>query len=221
MISVESQQKLFLNVSRRLKKPITAYAVGGTAMMFLGFKEATLDIDIVFETKEAREIFKQAVKEIGYQKMDSILVYGTKKNQPEMFTLGDERFDLFVVEVIDFIFSKEMITRTEQTHQFDSNLILKIANPHDLILMKCATDRKKDLDDARRIIQSTKIDWRILIEEAKNQIKLGKHTTAWELGEFLENLKYKIKVDIPKEVLDELFKIVEKQAEEKQKNLHQ
>ena len=217
MISIESQQKLFLNVSRRLKKPITVYAVGGTAMMFLGFKESTLDIDLVFETEKDKDIFKQAVKEIGYQKMNSILVYGTKKNQPEMFTLGDERFDLFVVEVIDFIFSKEMMARTEQTHQFNSNLKLKIANPLDIILMKCATERKKDLDDARRIIKNTRIDWRTLIEEAKNQIKLGKHTAAFELGEFLENLKYKIKVDLPKEVLDELFKIVEKQAEEKLK----
>ena len=38
MISIEDQQKLLLNISRRIKKPITAYAVGGTAMMFLGFK---------------------------------------------------------------------------------------------------------------------------------------------------------------------------------------
>ena len=217
MISIESQQKLLINISRRLKKPITAYAVGGTAMMFLGFKDLTLDIDIVFENKQDREIFKQAIEEIGYKKMDSIIVYGTKQNQPEMFTLGDERLDLFVVQVIVFDFSKQMIERAEQTHQFNSNLILKIANPHDIILMKCATDRKKDIDDARKIINNTKMDWNILISEAKNQIKLGKHAAALNLGEFFEKLKYKMKVDIPKEVLDDLFKIVEKQAEEKQK----
>jgi len=137
-------------ISRRLKKPVTAYAIGGTAIMFLGFKDATLDIDIVFENKQDREIFKQAVKEIGYRNIDSVVVYGTKQNQPEMFTLEDERLNLFVVYVIDFDFSDYMMERAEQTHQFNNNLILKIANPQDIILMKCATDRKKDMDDARK-----------------------------------------------------------------------
>ena len=217
MITIEEQQKLLLNISRRLKKPVTAYAIGGTAMMFLGFKDSTLDIDLVFENNKDREIFAQAVNEIGYREMDSVIVYGKKKNLPEMFTLGDERLDLFVIHVIDFDFSNNMMKRAEKTHQFNNNLILKIANPHDLILMKCATDRKKDIDDARNIINSVKIDWDILINEAKTQIKLGKNTTAFDLGEFLENLKYKIKVNIPKKVLDELFEIVKKQAEAKQK----
>src|SRR3989344_9639522 len=114
MITIEEQQKLLLNISRRLKKQITAYAIGGTAMMFLGFKDSTLDIDIVFENEQDREVFRKAIQEIGYKKMDSIVVYGKKQNQPEMFTLGDERFDLFVNHVIDFDFSKEMMRRSGQ-----------------------------------------------------------------------------------------------------------
>ena len=217
MISIEVQQKLLLSISKRLKKPITVYAVGGTAMMFLGFKDATLDIDIVFESEQDREIFEQAIKEIGYTGMKSAIVYGKNQNQPKMFTLGDERFDLFVVEVINFYFSKQMMKRAEKIHQFKDNLILKIADPCDIILMKCATDRKKDIDDARKIIDSIEIDWDILINESKTQIKLGKHTAAFELGEFLEKLKYEMEVKIPKKVLDTLFNVVEKQIKEKSK----
>jgi hypothetical protein len=219
MISIEAQQKLLLNISRRLKMPITAYAIGGTAMMFMGFKDFTLDIDLVFESEKDREIFSRAVQEIGYQKMDSVLVYGPKQNQPQMFTLGEERLDLFVVHVIDFDFSKTMIERAKQVHQYGNNFILKVADPHDLILMKCATDRKRDLDDAKNIINSIKIDWNILIDEAKMQIKLGKHTAAFNLGEFLEKLKYKMGVNIPKSVIDDLFKVVERQAEAKRKQI--
>lgn len=219
MISIEAQETLLVNIARKLKKKITAYAIGGTAMMFLGFKEATLDIDLVFENEEDRKIFEKAAKEIGYKEMDSLIVYGEKKNRPKMLTLGDERFDLFVINVIDFDFSKEMMKRAEQTHQFNDNLILKIANPQDIILMKCATDRMKDIDDAKKIIENTKINWQELIEEAKNQIKLGRHTAAFDLEEFLEKLKYKLKVNIPLKVLDELFEIVKKQAEKKQKIL--
>src|SRR3989338_11174701 len=215
MITIDQQQKLLLNVARRLTKKITVYAIGGTAMMFLGFKEATLDIDLVFENEKDRAIFKEAVKSLGYLEMNPIKVYGGKRNTPEMFKLNDERFDLFVVEVVDFIFSEEMRQRAEQTHQFGENLILKIANPHDLILMKCATDRVKDKDDARRIINSTTINWEIIIAEAKKQIELGKERAAFDLGCFLEDLKNEMNVDLPPEVLDTLFEIVEKQAKEK------
>jgi hypothetical protein len=219
MITIEQQQKLFLNVSRRLKEKLTAYAVGGTAMMFLGFKEATLDIDIVFENEKDRDIFKEAIKSLGYQDMDAIQVYGVKRNQPQMLKLNNERFDLFVIQVIDFIFSEDMRKRAEQIHQFDDNLIIKIANPHDIILMKCATDRLKDKDDVRNIINATKINWNIIIEEAKKQIKLGKERAAFELGGFLEDLKNQMNVEIPISVLDQLFEIVQNQAKEKQKKL--
>jgi len=217
MITVEQQQKLLLAVSRELKEPITTYAIGGTAMMFLGLKEATLDIDLVFEKESDKNLFKQAAEKLGYRKMDSIVVYGAKKNQPDMLKLNDERFDLFVTDVIDFIFSENMQKRAKQMHQFADNLILKIADPHDIILMKCATDRIKDLDDARTIIQTTKIQWETIIEEAKKQISLGKERAAFDLGCFLEELRKKDKKFVPKETLDKLFEIVEKQAEKKQK----
>jgi len=215
MITIDQQQKLLLNVARRLAKRITVYAVGGTAMLFFGFKNATLDIDLVFESEGDRAIFKEAIKSLGYLEMDAIKVYGIKRNTPQMFKLDDERFDLFVVEVIDFVFSDTMRERAEQIHQFGDNLILKIANPHDILLMKCATDRLKDKDDARKIIDSTKINWDILINEAKKQVELGKERAAFDLGYFLEDLKTKMNVNVPQEALDKLFEIVEKQVKAK------
>ncbi len=216
MITIDQQQKLLLNAARRLTKKITVYAIGGTAMMFLGFKEATLDIDLVFENEKDRTLFKEAVKSLGYLEMDALKVYGVKRNTPEMLTLNDERFDLFFGEVVDFIFSEEMRQRAEQIHQFGDNLILKIANPHDIILMKCATDRLKDKDDARRIINSIKIDWDIIITEAKNQMELGKERAVFDLTGFLEDLR-KMGVSIPSKIMEKLFELVEKQVKEKKK----
>src|SRR3989344_4800638 len=217
MITIDQQQKLLLNVARRLSKKITIYAIGGTAMMFLGFKDATLDIDLVFENEKDRAVFKEAVKSLGYLEMDAIKIYGVKRNTPEMFKLNDERFDLFVVEVVDFIFSDAMRKRAEQIHQFEENLILKIANPHDIILMKCATDRIKDKDDARRIINSTKINWNIIVEEAEHQIELGKERAVFDLTCFLEDLRKMMSVNIPSEIMEKFFKLVERQIKEKKK----
>lgn len=217
MITTDLQQKLLLNVARRLTKKITVYAIGGTAMMFLGFKDATLDIDLVFENEKDRAVFKESIQSLGYLEMDAVKVYGVKRNTPEMFKLNDERFDLFVREIVDFIFSREMRKRAEQTHQFGEMLILKIANPHDIILMKCATDRLKDKDDARKIINSTKINWNIIIEEAKNQTKLGKERALFDLTSFLEDLRKMMGVNIPPEIMEKLFELVDIQVKEKKR----
>jgi hypothetical protein len=217
MISVEAQQKLLLTIAQKLAKPLTVYAIGGTAMMFHGIKDATLDIDLVFETAEDREAFKKVITAIGYKHMNAIQVYGGKKDPPQMFTLGNERFDLFVNDVIDFTFSKAMQKRAQTTHQFGDNLLLKIADPHDLILMKCATDRLKDKDDGRKIIESKPIQWNILIEEAKNQVTLGRDRALFDLGDFLEHLKREMNVPVPQNILDTLFTLVQEQITERQK----
>ena len=57
MISIEEQQKLMLAIAKKLNSRINIYAIGGTAMMFLGLKDTTLDIDLVFENEKDREIF--------------------------------------------------------------------------------------------------------------------------------------------------------------------
>jgi hypothetical protein len=215
MISVERQQLLLLNISKMLKKPVTAYAVGGTAMMFLGLKEATLDIDLVFSDKKSKDALMKAAIELGYRKMDAIRVYGAKRNIPDMLTRGDERFDLFVIDVIDFTFSDEMMKRASDTHQFGDKLTLKIADPHDIILMKCATDRLKDKDDVKAILLNKIINWDVITGEAQNQVVLGRTDAIFNLGEFLESLKKDAGVKIPAAVLDHLWSLVEKQAEER------
>lgn len=220
MISIERQQRLLLNLSKELQKPVTVYAVGGTAMMFLGLKESTLDIDLVFNDKEGKELFMGAAQALGYRLMDAFKMYGVKNNVPDMLTLGDERFDLFVVDVVDFTFSESMRERAVDTHQFGDMLVLKIASPQDLILMKCATDRVKDKDDARTIILNTTVKWDVLIEEAKTQVKLGRTEAIFHLGGFLEDLRNSLGDKVPEEVVHILYNLVEEQIKERTKKLH-
>jgi len=216
MIDIERQQKLFITISKFINKKINVYAVGGTAMMFYGFKDSTLDIDLVFNNDKERIIFKEALKSIGYQKMDSNIVYKKKENQPEMFTLGNERFDLFIKKVVLFYFTENMKKRAEErTYQYGENFILNVASPEDIIVMKCATDRVKDREDAKRIIDKYKINWDIVIEAAEEQVKLGKEIAVMELGCFLEELVTEMKIDVPQEVLDKLFKFFNKQRSNK------
>ncbi len=215
MISVKDQQKLLIQIANTLEKEITVYAVGGTAMMFLGLKEATLDIDLVFNDKKDRFAFKEAAKSLGYKELDSVIVYGVKSNRPEMLSLGDSRLDLFLTEVIDFIFSDSMKSRAGQVHQFGDKLILKIADVHDVIVMKCATKRAKDEEDIVKLVKTHPINWNILVEEAKNQVALGNEAAILQLGNLFEKLRDKHKINVPKDLLGKLWNLMKEQAENK------
>ncbi len=224
MINIKEQQDLLNNIAKELKKELVVYAVGGTAMMFHGIKDTTKDIDLVFDDEKSRKHFKDSAISLGYKEFDSVIVYGAEKeNQPIMLTRGKgeaERFDLFNHNVISFFFSETMKKRAENIVEFGGKLVLKIADVHDLILMKCATDRQKDVEDVKTIVETQKIDWGIVISEAKHQVILGKHLAFLELGDFLDKLKNELKVNIPKEVLDELYNLLIKEIEKK-KNSHQ
>ena len=218
MISILEQQTLFLNISRQLKREIIAFAIGGTAMMFYNLKDSTKDIDLVFVSNEDRKEFIAAAKKAGWTNFNAEVIYGERKNIPIMLKLIEERLDLFLHEVIDFTFSKEMQKRAAIIRQFEKNLIIKVADYHDIILMKCATDRIKDIDDARAIIANKEINWQIILKEAKNQLSLGNEKALMELGRFLEKLQVLVK-NVSDKILDELWELFLKQIEEKRKRL--
>jgi len=219
MISIGDQNQLLIQIGNKLPEEITIYAIGGTAMMFLGLKDVTKDIDLVFTDKKERKLFKEVAISLGYKEMDPAIVYGVKNNCPEMITLGTSHFDLFSLEVIDFIFSKNMQERATQIHQFGKNLKLKIADKHDIIIMKCATRRMKDEDDIVNIVKNNPpINWDMIIKEIKVQVSLGKETAFMEMGNVVEKLIYTHKLDISKSVLDIFFSLLKEQVDRKKEN---
>jgi hypothetical protein len=215
MISLKEQESLFIEISKKIKRKIEIYVVGGTAMMLHGLKETTLDIDLVFLSQKDKDLFKEAALSLGYKELDSKVIYGKKENSPEMINLGDSRLDLFLISVIDFVFSENMQKRALTIHEFGNNLIIKVADIHDIIVMKCATRRLKDEDDIINLIKNNKINWDIIINEAKTQVLLGKETAFLDLGSLLERLKFNYKLDISQKMIDELWTLLRKQINKK------
>jgi|SRR3989339_502943 len=218
MITIQEQQLLFVDIGNKLPKKMTAYAIGGTAMMFLGIKDTTLDIDLVFMNDKDRLVFNETAKSLGFREMDSRVVYKTKDNTPEMLKLGEVRFDLFLPKVITSSFSEKMQERAKQIHEF-GNLIIKIADVHDLIIMKAVTGREKDDIDIERIIKDSKIDWEILIEESQNQINLGNERALMDIGYTFEKIEKRKEIEIPKNFSDKIWKLFNKQIRDKSKKL--
>ena len=66
MISLVDQTNLFTSIAKRLDKKITIYAIGGTALMFLGLKANSLDIDLIFTNDKDRQAFKKTSESFWY-----------------------------------------------------------------------------------------------------------------------------------------------------------
>ena len=189
MINIIDQNLLFSDIAKKLPKKINVYAIGGTTMMFLGLKQTTLDIDLVFNNDKERKMFKEAVKSLGYYNIDATEIYGKKENTPDMVTAGEVRMDLFLFKIITSYFSDSMQKRAVKIHEFGENLIIKIADVHDILIMKAATTREKDEEDIISIIKNSTINWKLIIQEVKSQILLGNERANLDLGCVLERIK--------------------------------
>lgn len=215
MIDINQQEQIFIAIGGTLEKKVCAYAIGGTAMMLRGIKDATLDVDLVFDSVAERETFIAAFKKLGAKESDTVLIYGTKPNTPHMLEMDNARFDLFLSKIITSNFSDNMRERAKQIHEFGKNLIIKAADPHDVLIMKSATSRIKDTDDISKIITKVRIDWDLIINEANEQVKLGNERAVLDLGTTLERLKNQNKLPIPSNVLNSLWKMLKDQISSK------
>ncbi len=219
MINQEEQISLFKIIGTQLRNRIECIVIGGSAMMFYGAKGATKDVDLVFLKKEDLDSVKKVLFDSGFNEKNNIKGIfredgGTSK--PAMMESPQTRFDLFLNEVIGFRIHEKTIERLREVHEF-GNLIVKTASPEDILMMKGCTEREKDRDDASEIIKRFNINWNIILGEVEKQAKIGIVAFPLLLYEFLTELRENYKLDVPKNITDELIKIAEKMLKELRK----
>ena len=221
MINITDQNELFKLIGTKLDEKASCLAIGGSAMMFYGAKTETKDVDLVFLDKKSFNLVKKSLYEIGFDERKNIKPifahYDIAKDKPIMMEGMDTRFDLFLNEVIGFRISSSIIDRIKEVHEF-GNLIVKIISPEDIILLKCATEREKDRDDAASLIEKFNIEWGVIIKESMHQTEIGGDIFPVFLFDFLYELKESFKAKIPKEIIEKIMKIGEKIMIEKIKS---
>lgn len=208
MTGFEEQMEIFKLIGDLLRKKIECYVIGGSAMLFYGFKTVTKDVDLVFTNEGERKRFIEALEKIGFARKS----YKILKHENDITAEGcilmerkNDRFDLFLTDIITTKFSHGMAVRIKEKHEF-SNLIVNVVSPEDIIALKCATDRAGDRKDAADIINSRKINWNVILEEAKWQAANGKKAFVVLLFDFVDDLKDNYKVDMPQDFIKELRK---------------
>ncbi len=196
MIGNEDQEQLFKLISRKIKKNVSCYAFGGNAMMFYGYKSATKDIDLVFENLRDKTVFIDAIKSLGYERKSLLNIYNEDRiknpHKPEIYSRGDERFDLFVKKIFQTELSENMKKNIFGRHEFiEKNRILtvNILSKETLVLLKAITERENDFNDILTICEKDKIDWDFIIDEAIAQSKKGDKWILLALEETMQKLK--------------------------------
>ncbi len=218
MINFQEQLEFFKLIGGGLKERVTCFVIGGSAMMFYGAKDETKDVDMVFLEEDCLNMMKRALSKMGFDEKQSVVKifrrYEKARNTPVMMVRGEERFDLFLREIITMKMSETIIDRARETHEF-GNLLIKVVAPEDIFLLKSATEREKDKADALSLIQKFKLDWKVIIGESLHQTKLGQHLFPVFLFGFLYELKEDLKAEIPGYALREIRNISEDLLEER------
>jgi hypothetical protein len=178
--------------------------------MFLGYKSATKDIDLVFANAKERDIFIDAIDQLGYKERALFGVYDEehqkRSGKPRMFTRGDERFDLFVKDVFGFDIDFNIDVVSQRIDFIGKHsLIVHVLPVDQLILLKALTNRDKDHEDIESILKIEKtLDWEKIISIAASQ----KNRNKWILIDLEETMqKLKDKTFIKSELFEKLYKL--------------
>ncbi|MFH1054872.1 MAG: hypothetical protein V1744_02125 [Candidatus Altiarchaeota archaeon] len=167
-------------VGANLKKPVTAYHIGGNAMCALRLKSTTKDTDLVLLTDAEVETFRMALFDSNFMEVEIV-------NQPEYlglnaFGIFEERaegsihekipprmrIDLFLKQICGKIrFSDEMVSRS-RPYKVLGKLDNRICSIEDVFLFKAMAGRPRDIDDMRLILRSD-FDWGVVADEFVRQ----------------------------------------------------
>ena len=149
------------------------YVIGGGAMMFMGSKEYTKDLDLVAATVEDYRSIRDALLSIGF--VSDRPSYGMERaNLSDTLTREDYRVDLFDRVICGHLqLSDSMRQRSHKRYQSE-NLTLYSCASEDIFLLKSITEREGDVADCNNLIRgSISFDWTVFIGELNVQMSFG------------------------------------------------
>lgn len=170
-------EHLMEELSVAIERPLDIYLIGGGAMMFLGMKGYTKDLDLVVSNEDDYRMVTGALSDMGFVS-DRPSKGLEKLNLSDTQVRDDYRVDLFSKEICGKLqLSKAMMNRATRRFTNDS-LSLYSCSGEDIFLLKSVTERRGDLEDCNSLIRgSATFDWDSLIDEIRNQAFSGE--TVW------------------------------------------
>lgn len=201
-------------INKHLKKSVTLYIIGGSAMSFYDLKTATKDIDVIVKSEEEAKSLINALKQSGYKSIEKIdQIYLQMKTRAIIENTDGFRWDIFVNKVCDGLtFSKEMVSRTQPFKRFE-NIDIYLVSPEDVFIFKAVTSRPRDREDMFTLF-SHGLDIDTIKKEILKQSQIDRDN-AWLSYFFvgLDELVEEYKVIFPE--YDEFLELAENEMTER------
>lgn len=165
----EEVNELFAQFGRVLEQKIEALLIGGAAMLELGLKDCTKDIDIVCRTEEDMETLLDSARDLGFQ------IIGPQKRHERLginrlAVKGGHNLDIFANRIsYDFGLSESIWHRASKSRSFGL-LEIRDASPEDIFVMKLIANRPGDRRDCA-VLFSTVLDFDAVYQEIEAQYR--------------------------------------------------
>ncbi len=162
-----------IQIDTLLKNEIEIYLIGGSAMSYYGYKDATKDVDILFKNKYDCAEFFNAITELGYETSEQYFPPVVQMEATFFIYKDDEIWiDLFVENVMGkFELTDSIMSRSVRTKLSTKKLNINCLDRHDIFLFKSITPRERDEDDLILLLTKSEIDFTIVHKEIKKQSK--------------------------------------------------
>ncbi len=195
-------------LDRACKFNVTLYLLGGSAMIQIGSKATTKDIDIVLKEQMELDHLMDALLEIGFEHMETETEEELIRTAIHFQDRSGFKFDVFLGNIAGKLeFSDSMRERAVSINKLQHLDIRRLSN-EDLFLLKSVSGRDIDLEDMSKLFQ-TGLDWDIIISELKTQTKITKRIWTVIFLDSITDLEKEYNLHCPR--LKEITDIVEVQ----------
>lgn len=146
---MSSLEQALIRLARFLKsKKIPYMIIGGVANLFWGIPRTTLDIDVTIQVKESVQALIRQLKDKYHFRVKEPLSFVSKTNVLPVEDANGIRIDIICAKLP---YEFQAIRRSRQVSVHGEKV--RICSPEDLIVHKIISDRPRDRDDVRGIIQ--------------------------------------------------------------------
>lgn len=165
--SREDVEEILRGLGERLAEPVQVLIIGGAAMLELGLKDVTKDIDLVCRDAAGKARLLEAARSLGFE------MFGPEKRHARLgldriAIKGGHTLDIFAGRIsYDFKLSEAMWQRGKRTQSL-GNAEMRYAAVEDIFILKLIANRPKDIEDCLSLT-SAKMDYEAIYAEIEAQ----------------------------------------------------
>jgi len=156
-------------VGASLTHDVSAYLIGGCAMIIYNAKVSTKDVDLVMMSEEDASAVVAALSDSDFE--EATPEDETYRRLGTTIMMQDSRgtrFDIFAKTVCRKLSINDRMVSRSTRHAVYGRLTINLISPEDIFLFKSVTERTGDLDDMA-LLAERGLDWEVVLSECVRQ----------------------------------------------------